>query len=103
MPGARSAWSILFMTRISGNSPAPVGFELLFTLSAQTDAAFLPLEVGPAADEPRELVLDLRELDLQLALDAPRTHLEDVDNQAGAVDHPALELLLEIALLHAGE
>jgi hypothetical protein len=45
----------------------------------------------------------LRELHLQLALGAACAQRKDVEDEAGAIDHAALELLLEIALLHAGE
>ena len=82
---------------------AAIGFELRFAGAAQADAAFLPLEVGPAADEPRELMLDLRELDLELAFRAARAQREDVENQARPVDDAAFEPLLEVALLRAGE
>ena len=82
---------------------AAVGFELLFTRAAEADAALLPLEVGPAAHEPGELVLHLGELDLELAFGASRAEREDVEDQARAVDDAAFELLLEVALLRAGE
>ncbi len=80
-----------------------VGLELRFAGSAEADAAFLPLEVGPAADETRQLMLDLRELDLQLAFGAARAEREDVEDQARAIDDAAFERALEIALLRAGE
>ena len=82
---------------------APVGFELRFAWAAQADAAFLPLEVGPAAGEARRHVVQLRELHLQLAFGALRTLREDVENEARAIDDATTERLLEIALLHAGE
>ena len=81
-----------FSTRDPLAQQAPVGFELLFARAAQADAALLPLEVGPAADEPRELVLHLRELDLQLAFGASRAQREDVEDEARAVDDAAFEL-----------
>jgi hypothetical protein len=67
------------------------------------DAAFLALEVGPAADEARGHVLELRELHLELAFGAARALREDVEDQGDAVDDPALQRELEIALLHAGQ
>jgi len=44
-------------------------------------------------------VLQLRELDLQLAFAALRPLRKDVQNQRGAVEHPNAERLLQIALL----
>jgi hypothetical protein len=42
---------------------------------------------------------ELREFDLELALKAPGTLREDVQNQAVAIEYPAIRELLEIALL----
>ncbi len=78
---------------------AAVGLELRLAGSAQADAALLPLEVGPAAHQPRGHVLELRELDLQLAFEAAGTLREDVEDEAAAVEHATLEGLLEVALL----
>ena len=80
-----------------------VGLELLFARAAQADAAFLSLEVSPAADQPGELVVDLRELDLQFAFGAARAQREDVEDECGAVDHATFERALEVALLCAGQ
>ncbi len=41
----------------------------------------------------------LRQLDLQLALVAVRTLGEDIQDQAGTVDHPALQEPFQVALL----
>ena len=77
-----------------------VGFELGFTRSAQADAtAALALEMGPAAHETRRHVLQLREFDLQLAFERARALREDVEDQAAAVEHAALQFLFEIAFL----
>ena len=101
LPGdAREA----FLERLDADAEqAPVRFELRLAGAAQPDAALLPLEVRPAADEPRQLVLDLRELDLELAFGAARAQREDVEDEAHTVDDAALELRLEVALLRAGE
>ena len=53
----------------------------------------------PHAPHPRQLVLELRQLDLELALGAPRVLGEDVEDQLGAVDDPRLEGVLERPLL----
>ncbi len=78
-----------------------VGLELRLAGPAQADAAFLPLEVGPAADQSRRHVFKLRQFDLQLALGAARAQREDVEDEAGPVDDAAPQFLLEVALLHA--
>ena len=60
---------------------AAVGFELRFAGTAQADAALLPLEVGPAAHQAGGDVLELRELDFELAFVAARALREDVEDQ----------------------
>ena len=69
----------------------PVGFELRLAGTPQADAALLPLEVGPAAHEPRREVLVLRELDLELAFERRGALREDVEDQAVAVEHARLQ------------
>ena len=80
-----------------------VGLELGLARAAQPDAAFLPLEVGPAAHQPGRLVLELRELHLHLAFVRARTLREDVEDQAGPIDDAAADGALEIALLRGRE
>ena len=63
------------------------------------DPAAEPLEVRPQAAHPREVVLELRELDLELALGGVRVGGEDVEDDRGAVDHRDPERGLEVALL----
>src|SRR5206468_10091578 len=62
-----------------------VRFELLFAGSAEADAALLPLEVGPAAHKPCELVLHLSELDLELPFGASRSQREDVEDETRSI------------------
>ena len=50
-------------------------------------------------DQPRQQVLQLRELDLQLAFARPRAPREDVEDQLRAIDDLAVERLLEVAQL----
>ena len=45
-------------------------------------------------------MVKLRQFHLQFALKAARTLRKNIENQAGAVDHPALQALFQIALLH---
>jgi hypothetical protein len=63
------------------------------------DAAAEPLEVLPHPPHPRQVVLELRELDLELALGAASVLGEDVEDQLRAIDHPCLEQVLETPLL----
>ena len=66
---------------------------------ARADAAAEALEVRPQAAHAREVVLELGELDLELALGAVRVPGEDVEDHRRAVDDRDPELLLEVALL----
>jgi len=59
--------------------------------------------VRPQPAHPREVVLELRELDLELASALCALLGEDVENRRGAVDHrDLLQRLLEVALPGAG-
>ncbi len=53
----------------------------------------------PEAPHSREVVLELSQLDLELALGGVRVVGEDVEDHRGAVDHGHAERLLEVALL----
>ena len=57
------------------------------------------LEVRPQPAHAREVVLELRQLDLELALGRVRVVGEDVEDDRRAVDHRHVERLLEVALL----
>jgi hypothetical protein len=57
----------------------------------------------PSAHEPRRHVLQLRELDLQLAFMGARALREDVEDQSRAIDDAALGELFEIAFLHGAQ
>src|SRR3954471_21073555 len=81
-----------------------VGLELRLARAAGADAALAAagaeaLEVRPQAAHPREVVLELGQLDLELALRALRVAGEDVEDDRGAVDDRDPELLLEVAAL----
>ena len=58
-----------------------VGLELRLAGTAHADAALLALEVGPAAHQAAGDVLQLRELDFELALEAAGALREDVEDQ----------------------
>ncbi|MNV68397.1 hypothetical protein D3C71_1612420 [compost metagenome] len=55
--------------------------------------------MGPAADQPRGHVAQLRQFHLQLAFVAARTLGEDIQDQPGTVDHAPLQEPLQVALL----
>ncbi len=78
---------------------APVGLDLRLARAPRADAAAEPLEVAPQAAHAREVVFELRELDLQLALRATRVRGEDVEDHRRAVDDRQAERLLHVALL----
>ena len=82
---------------------AAVGLELRLAGAARADAAAEPLEVLPHPPHPRQVVLELGELDLELALGADGVLGEDVEDQLRAVDHARAERVLEEALLHRVE
>jgi hypothetical protein len=53
----------------------------------------------PEASHPREVVLELGELDLELAFGAAGVLGEDVEDQLGAIDDARRQRILEVALL----
>ena len=86
----------------SGRMPnvAPIQFQLGLTGSAQTDtAAALPFQVGPAAYQTGGYMSVLCQLHLQLAFEAAGTLREDIQDQAGAIQHPATQEFFQVAFL----
>ena len=83
---------------LSADHP-PVGLELSLTGSAGADAAAEALEVGPLADQPRQEICELRQLDLELALARARALGEDVEDQRRPVDDLDAERLRDVPLL----
>ena len=82
---------------------AAVALELRLARAAGADAAAEALEVLPHAAHPRQVVLELGELDLELALGADGVLGEDVEDQLRAVDDPRRERVLERPLLRRVE
>ena len=81
-----------------------VGLDLRLARSSGSDTAVdaprsESLQVRPQAPHPRQVVFELGELDLKLALGAVRVGGEDVEDDRRAVDHRHPERRLEIALL----
>ncbi len=79
-------------------SPA-VALELRLARAARADAAAEALEVLPHAAHARQVVLELRELDLELPLGRRRVLGEDVEDQLRPVDDARVERVLEEPLL----
>ena len=80
-----------------------VGLELALAGASRPDAAAEALEVLPEAAHARQVVLELRQLDLELALGADGVLGEDVEDQLRPVDHARLQRVLERPLLHGRE
>ena len=76
-----------------------IGFELRFAGPARADAAAQPRERHARADEPRQQVLELRELDLPLAFPRSRAPREDVENELRPIEHLPFDARLDIAQL----
>ena len=93
-----------------GVDAAPVGLDLGLTGTAAADALTaggtttgLARQVAAPAAQALLHVLQLRQLDLRLALLALRVLGEDVEDQRGAVDDLDLDLVLEVAQLAGRE
>ncbi len=59
--------------------------------------------MGPAADQPTRLIIEMRQFDLQAPLGGCRTLAKDLEDQTGAIDDLGFERLFEIALLDRAE
>ena len=95
---------LAFEPRDPGPHSAAVDLELRLARPARTDGGTArlsadPGEVRPLPAQPRQLVAQLGQLDLHLALGRRRPLGEDVEDQGRAVDHAPLDQLLEVALL----
>ena len=78
-----------------------VEFELALARPAEkAEPAALAFEMGPRPHQPRALIRQRRQLDLQAALMGLGARPEYFENEAGAVDHLGLPAPFEVALLH---
>ena len=80
-----------------------VGLELALAGAPRPHPAAEPLEVLPESAHARKVVLELGQLDLELALGADGVLGEDVEDQLRPVDHARLQRVLERLLLHRRE
>ena len=86
----------------------PVRLDLRLARASRADAADAAagaetLEVRPQASHAGHVVLELGQLDLELAVGGVGVTGEDVEDHRGAVDHRHPERLLEVALLPRGQ
>ncbi len=78
---------------------AAIGLELRLTGSAGSDTSAQLRHGLAATGEPRELILKLRQLDLQLALAGAGMTGKDVQDELRPVDDPARQLRLKVPQL----
>lgn len=93
------AFDTLFQFADARSDAAPVILELLLTRSACADAAAETRQHGPATRQPRQEIVQLRQLHLQLPFAAARPASKNVEDELRAVDNPQVERLFEIAKL----
>jgi len=82
---------------------APIGLDLALTRAPGADPATEALEVGPQTTHPRQVVFELGQLDLELALGRVCVVSEDVEDDGGAIDYRHTQRALEVALLSGCE
>src|SRR5205814_2869710 len=80
-----------------------VDLELRLARSAAADAAREAGQRIVAPDQARQAILELRQLDLQLAVRAPRTLREDVEDELRAIDDAQRGRLADVTGLRRGE
>src|SRR6266498_4854273 len=86
-PAFADVFQFVFEQRDAFAHAAAVDFELGFAGSAPADAAHQPGHLGAAAGQPRQQVLQLRQLDLNASLGGLRALGEDVQDQLRAVEN----------------
>ena len=99
---AEPAQASLQQRHTRAREPA-VGLELRLTRAARADTAAESLQVLPHPPHARQVVLELRELYLKLALGAAGVLREDVEDQLRAIDDTCLQCVLERSLLRRRE
>src|SRR5712671_6477145 len=81
-----------------------IDFELALSGTAEeAEPAALAFEVGPRTDQPRPLVGECGQLDLEPPLVGARPRAENFEDQTGPVDDLCLPVFFEGALLHRAQ
>ncbi len=81
-----------------------VDLELALARPAEkAEPAALAFEMRPRPHQPRALVRQCRQFDLQATLMGAGARAEDLENEPGSVDHLGLPAPLEVALLHRAQ
>src|SRR5262249_14889332 len=78
---------------------AAIGLELRLAGTPRADSAAQSRQRVAGADQSRQQILQLRELDLELAFPRPRPPREDVEYQLRPIDDRAADLLLDLPQL----
>ena len=80
-------------------NPPPVGFEFGFAGTARADSAAQPRHRRAVAGQPGQQIIQLRQLDLQLAFAGSRAPGENVQDELGPVEDLHVQRFFQIALL----
>ena len=76
-----------------------IGFKLRFTWASSADSASKLRHFHAASSQPRQQVLQLRQLHLQLAFTTAGMAGKDVEDELRTIDHPRIHFALNVALL----
>ena len=77
-----------------------VGLDLRFTRTAEEpETTALAFKVGPASDQSAGLIVEMGKFDLEPAFGGRGPLAENLEDQAGAIDHLGLGPLLQVTLL----
>ena len=82
---------------------AAIGLQLGFARSAGTDAAAQLRHLHAAPCQPRQQILQLRQLHLQLPFTGARVPGKNIENQLRAIDHPHMQNVFNVSLLRGGK
>jgi hypothetical protein len=82
---------------------ATVGFQLGFTRATQANTAFLALKVRPAPYQTRRHMTQLRQFNLQFTFKGASALGKDIKNEPRPIQHTALQLFFQVALLTGGK
>src|SRR4051794_19223254 len=103
LPLNRANFAHAFQLALEPRNPlldaAAIDFELGFTRPPRPNAAGLTRQVSPHSREPRQQILQLRELDLEASFPAPGALREDVENELGAIENFTRKEVLQVAAL----